>query len=145
MNCPVASIISHSAGETAAFGRRLAAECRRGSVIALVGDLGVGKTQLVKGIAAELGVEAEVTSPTFTLIHEYRGGRLPLFHFDHYRLESAAEALALGLDDYLESDGVCVLEWADKFPELLPARTRRVTITIRDDGSREIVTTANED
>ncbi len=135
----MASIISHDPRETFEIGRRLGAELVRGDVLALAGDLGAGKTHLTKGIAAGLGVLGEeVTSPTFTLIHEYPGGRLPLYHVDLYRLETAAEALDLGLDDYLAGDGVTVLEWADKFAELVPARARWVRLRARESGEREI-------
>ncbi|MEO6786119.1 MAG: tRNA (adenosine(37)-N6)-threonylcarbamoyltransferase complex ATPase subunit type 1 TsaE [Chthoniobacteraceae bacterium] len=118
------TIISHSPAETFAHGRALAASLRAGDVLALDGDLGAGKTQFVKGVAAGLGCTGDVTSPTFTLVHEYTGGRVPLFHFDFYRLESGDEALRIGLDDYLGEDGVIVIEWAGKFPALLPAGTR---------------------
>jgi tRNA threonylcarbamoyladenosine biosynthesis protein TsaE len=97
---------------------------RARDVLALCGDLGAGKTQFVKGLAAGLGYKSDVTSPTFTLIHEYLGGRLPLYHFDFYRLESEGEALRLGVEEYLGGEGVCVVEWADKFPALLPSHTR---------------------
>ncbi len=120
----MATITSHSPAETFAHGRTLAASLKPGDVLALDGDLGAGKTHLVKGIAAGLGCDADVTSPTFTLVHEYTGGRLPLFHFDFYRLETEDEALRLGLDDYLAENGVVVIEWAGKFPALLPAGTR---------------------
>ena len=134
----MATTISHSAEETAAFGQTQAAVLRRGDVLALCGDLGAGKTQFVKGLAAGLNSEAAVTSPTFTLIHEYVGGRLPLFHFDFYRLEDEDEALKIGLDEYLHGDGVCVIEWADKFPEVLPAETQWYRFTHRADGARVI-------
>ena len=101
---------------TIAFG---GGDCRRagpGDCLALVGDLGAGKTHFTKGIVAGLGCDAAVTSPTFTLVHEYRGGRLPVFHFDFYRLESAAELLAIGWDDYLDEGGVAIVEWADNSP-----------------------------
>ena len=120
----MATITSHSTAETFAHGRTLAASLRAGDVLALDGDLGSGKTHFVKGIAAGLGCEGDVTSPTFTLVHEYTGGRLPLFHFDFYRLESEDETLRIGLDDYLGAGGVMVIEWAGKFPALLPAGTR---------------------
>jgi tRNA threonylcarbamoyladenosine biosynthesis protein TsaE len=120
----VASIISHSPAETFEHGRLLAATLRAGDVVALDGELGAGKTHFVKGIAAGLGCDGDVTSPTFTLVHEYTGGRLPLFHFDFYRLESEDETLRIGLDDYLGSGGAVVIEWAGKFPALLPAGTR---------------------
>ena len=110
--------------ETRAHGQRLAADARAGEVWALVGDLGAGKTHFVQGIAAGLGVAAVVTSPTFTLVHEYTGGRLPLYHFDFYRLRTAAETLALGWDEYADADGLTVVEWADKFPALLPPGSR---------------------
>lgn len=134
----MASIISHNPEETFAFGRRLAASLQRGAVLALTGDLGAGKTHLVKGLAAGLGVESEVTSPTFTLIHEYTGGKLPLCHIDLYRLDSPVEALRIGLDEYLDAPGVTVIEWADKFGELIPQDARWVRLRILDGDRREI-------
>lgn len=136
----MASIISHSPAETLAFGARLGEAARCGEIFALRGDLGAGKTQLVKGLAAGLGCGTEaVTSPTFTLIHEYAGGRITLFHFDFYRLESGAETLRLGLDDYLGAEGVLAIEWADKFPELLPVGTRWFDFRIGPGETREIL------
>src|SRR3954464_2686540 len=99
-NRSVATFISNSAAETVELGRKLAAELAPGTVLALQGELGAGKTQLVKGIVAGLRTETEVTSPTFTLIHEYGGGRLPVYHFDFFRLETENEARRLALDDY---------------------------------------------
>lgn len=131
-------IISHSAEETFLAGAAEAASVRAGDVLALVGELGAGKTQWVKGLAAGLGSDAVVTSPTFTLIHEYGGGRLPLYHVDCYRLEKPEELLGIGLDDYLDGSGVLVIEWADKFPELVPATGRWVRFRIRDGDEREI-------
>jgi tRNA threonylcarbamoyladenosine biosynthesis protein TsaE len=131
-------IISRSAEETFQAGRAAAADVRAGDVLALAGDLGAGKTQWVKGLAAGLGSDAVVTSPTFTLIHEYGGGRVPLYHVDCYRLEQAAELVGIGLDDYLDGDGVLVIEWADKFPELMPATTRWVRFSIGEGDIREI-------
>ena len=110
--------------DTQRFGRELGAAVRAGDVIALAGELGAGKTELVKGIVAGLGHPGDVTSPTFTLVHEYHGGRLPVFHFDFYRVESADEIPALGFDEYLASGGLCVVEWADRFPELIPPHAR---------------------
>ena len=130
--------ISHSPAETIALARTLAAALRRGDVLALSGDLGAGKTHFVKGLAAGLGTAASVTSPTFTLLHEYPGGRLPLYHFDFYRLDAADEALKIGLDEYLDGDGACVIEWAEKFPALLPPHTRWLRFTHRADGARMI-------
>jgi len=134
----MATIISHSAEETFRAGRDEAARVLPGDVLALVGDLGAGKTQWVKGLAAGLGSRAAVTSPTFTLIHEYTGGRLPLYHIDCYRLEAPAELLGIGLDDYLDGSGVLAIEWADKFPALFPPATRWVRFTIREGDCREI-------
>ena len=130
--------ISHSPAETIALARTLAATLRRGAVLALSGDLGAGKTHFVKGLAAGLGATASVTSPTFTLLHEYPGGRLPLYHLDFYRLDDAGEALRIGLDEYLDGDGACVIEWAEKFPALLPPHTRWLRFTHREDGARMI-------
>jgi tRNA threonylcarbamoyladenosine biosynthesis protein TsaE len=134
----MAAILTHSPEETFRAGREAARAARAGDVFALVGGLGAGKTQWVKGFAAGLGSEAPVTSPTFTLIHEYPGGRLPLYHADCYRLERPEELLAIGLDDYLDGRGVLVIEWADKFPELLPTSARWVRFTIGEGDEREI-------
>ena len=132
------TITSHSPEETFAHGRALAATLRPGDVLALDGGLGAGKTQFVKGLAAGLGCTGEVTSPTFTLVHEYTGGRLPLFHLDLYRLETEDEVLQLGLDDYLGEGGVLAIEWAGKFPALLPAGTRWFRFRIGTGDSRVI-------
>ena len=120
------------------LGRAAAARVRSGSVIALVGGLGAGKTQWTKGLVAGLGCPAEVTSPTFGLAHEYCGGTLPVFHLDFYRLETHEELIALGWDEYLEADGVVIAEWGDKFPELLPPLTTWLIFTIEADGSRSV-------
>jgi tRNA threonylcarbamoyladenosine biosynthesis protein TsaE len=136
----MASTILPDAAATIAFGREFAATVRDGDVLALTGDLGAGKTHFVKGLAAGLGGDIAVTSPTFTLVHEYPCERQPLFHFDFYRLETAREVLQLGFDDYLEESGVIVVEWADKFRELLPEGTRWLHFRHRADGTREVET-----
>jgi tRNA threonylcarbamoyladenosine biosynthesis protein TsaE len=120
------------------WGRELAASLRAGDVVALCGQLGAGKTQATKGILAGLGSQAAVTSPTFTLVHEYTDGRLPVFHFDFYRMDSAEEVLTVGWDDILDEPGVVIIEWADLFPELLPPHTRWFHLTPQPDGSREV-------
>ncbi len=120
------------------LGRAMAALVGPGSVIALCGGLGAGKTHWTKGLVAGMGSTAEVTSPTFALVHEYPGGRVPVFHLDFYRLENARELIALGWDEYLESGGVIVAEWADKFPELLPPGTLWRNFSIEADGSRTV-------
>jgi len=131
-------LTTHSDVETAALGARCAESCRIGDVVALSGDLGAGKTQFVKGFVAGTGSDTEVTSPTFTLVHEYTGGRFPVYHFDWYRLESPEAVLRAGLDEYLFGDGVCVIEWADRFRELLPESTRWISIQIADETTRVI-------
>ena len=135
----MASTISHRPEKTFAIACALASELRANDVLALVGELGAGKTHFVKGLAAGLGYRGEITSPSFTLIHEYPGGRVPLYHFDFYRLETIAETVRLDLDHYLTNGGICVIEWADKFPELLPAHTRWFELRIRPDEKREII------
>ena len=120
------------------LGRSAAAVVRPGTVIALVGGLGAGKTHWTKGFVAGIGSIAEVTSPTFGLVHEYHGGRVAVFHLDFYRLKSAAELIALGWDELLDQNGVIVAEWGDKFPELLPPETVWLHFTVESDGSRSI-------
>lgn len=134
----MASTISRQPSETIAFARDLASRLRPGSIIALTGDLGSGKTQFVKGLAAGIGFGGEVTSPTFTLIHEYVGGRLPIYHFDFYRLENEDEALRLGLEEYLQGGGICVIEWAGKFRDLIPQDARWFDLSIGVDDTRLI-------
>ena len=121
---------------TLGAGAELAATLRAGDVIALTGGLGAGKTHFTKGLVAGLGSGDDVTSPTFTLVHEYRGGRLPVFHFDFYRMETAAEVTGIGWDEYLEAGGICVIEWADRFPALLPAGTQWWNLTPEMSGRR---------
>jgi tRNA threonylcarbamoyladenosine biosynthesis protein TsaE len=130
--------ISNSVAETIAAGAECAAAAKTGDVFGLTGDLGAGKTQFVKGFVSALGSVAEVTSPTFTLVHEYSDGRLPAYHFDFYRLETAEAVTALGWDEYVYGDGVCIVEWADRFPEILPLHTRMISITARSETERVI-------
>jgi tRNA threonylcarbamoyladenosine biosynthesis protein TsaE len=111
----MATFISHSPAETEAFGERLGRAAERGRVIALSGELGAGKTRLVKGIARGLGITARVHSPTFTLVNEYGGGRLRLFHLDLYRLETPGQIRTAGLEDFLSPEGVAVIEWAERW------------------------------
>jgi tRNA threonylcarbamoyladenosine biosynthesis protein TsaE len=113
----MATFISHGPAETEALGERWGRNAQRGLVIGLSGDLGAGKTQLVKGLARGLGITARVHSPTFTLVNEYGGGRLKLFHLDLYRLETRKQILSAGLEEYLQPDGVAVIEWAERWFE----------------------------
>ena len=114
--------------DTRAFGLKLAEEALPGTVYALIGDLGTGKTTLTKSIAEGLGIERHITSPTFTIVQEYREGRLPLFHFDVYRLRNAEDLFEIGADDYFYGRGVCVVEWADLVMEALPEDTKFICI-----------------
>ena len=136
----MATFISNSADETDAFGRRFANDVKAGDVIALTGGLGSGKTQFVKGLAAGLGATTAATSSTFTLIHEYSGGRLPIYHFDFFRIEDRQSAERLGLDDYFFGDGISVIEWADRFPDLIPENARWITFETRSETQRAITT-----
>ena len=134
----MATFISNSPAETEAFGRRLAEGESAGSVLALKGELGSGKTQFVKGVVAGLGSKAPATSPTFTIVHEYAGGRLPVYHFDFFRLHDYQSVARLGLDDYFFGDGVSVIEWADRFPELIPDHARWISFEIKSENARKI-------
>jgi tRNA threonylcarbamoyladenosine biosynthesis protein TsaE len=134
----VATCTSDSPSETETAGREFASELPAGSVVALVGPLGAGKTQFVKGMVAEIGAPIEVTSPTFTLVHEYFGGRLPVYHFDFFRLENRESARQLGLDEYLFGDGISLIEWADKFPELIPVGARWISFETKSETDRLI-------
>ena len=113
----MATFISHSPVETESLGEKLGRTAERGFVFALSGDLGAGKTQLVKGSARGLGIAARVHSPTFTLVNEYGGGRLKLFHLDLYRLETQAQILSAGIEEFLSPDGVAVIEWAERLED----------------------------
>jgi tRNA threonylcarbamoyladenosine biosynthesis protein TsaE len=134
----MALTISRSPAETFELGHALAHLLKGGEILALHGDLGAGKTHFVKGLAAGLGHTEAVTSPTYTLVHEYLGGRLPLYHFDFYRLSHYAEAFEIGLDEYLGSDTIVAVEWADKFPGLLPKTTSLVEFILGEGNTRKI-------
>lgn len=125
--------VTHSREETESVGARLADALTEGRVVAFTGDLGAGKTAFVSGMARSLGVEERVTSPTFTIVNEYEGGRLPLFHFDMYRLDSADELFHIGWEDYLARGGVCAVEWSENVAEAIEADAVRVSI-VRGDG-----------
>ncbi len=151
-------IICHSPQETESLGERWGREAQRGTVIALSGDLGSGKTQMVRGLARGLGCRGRVHSPTFAIVNLYEGGRLPLFHLDLYRLETPEALLSAGVEDYLQPDGVSVIEWAERLGECgvqsvecgmrnveIGMRSpecgmwRRVTLEVIDETSRRII------
>ena len=144
----MATNISHSPAETEALGETWGRVATKGLVIALSGDLGAGKTQLVKGLARGLGITTRVHSPSFTLVNVYTGGRLTLFHLDLYRLETREQILSAGIEDYLQPDGVAVIEWAERwFGEVyspqsavhsLPRKFRRVNIETVNENERRI-------
>ena len=136
-------IISHNPAETEALGEKFGRAAERGLVLALSGDLGAGKTQLVKGIARGLGAVARVHSPTFTLVNEYGGGRLKLFHLDLYRLETPAQILSAGIEEFLSPDGVAVIEWAERLEDgrwkMEDGKIRKVKIEIISESLRKII------
>ena len=132
---------TYSPEETFEIAERFGRKAGRGAVFALVGDLGAGKTVFSKGFAKGLGVTDTVVSPTFTILREYRSGRLPLYHFDTYRIEEPEEMNEIGYREYFYGDGVCLVEWADLIPELLPDHVIRVTMEkdpLRGPGYRKI-------
>ena len=131
---------THSAAETESLGASLAAPLQPGDVIAYFGDLGAGKTAFTQGLARGLGINEPVTSPTYTIVNEYLDGRLPLFHFDMYRLSDSDELFDLGWEDYLARNGVCAVEWSENVADALEDP---ITVTIeRDpsDGNRRRIT-----
>ena len=138
--------ITNSPEETEALGEKLAAHLHPGTVLAYYGDLGAGKTAFTRGLARGLGFREQVTSPTYTIVNEYLGGRLPLFHFDMYRLSSDDDLWDIGWEDYLDRQGVCAVEWSERVPqavagaitvsiEKLGDDTRRITISGGDDDA----------
>jgi len=132
---------SRSPEETLQYGEQLGQSAQPGLVIGLIGDLGAGKTQFVRGFARGLGISERVHSPTFTLVNEYRTGRIPCYHLDLYRLESAEEILSSGLETYLQpADGVTVVEWFDKARDRIPVadNLRVITFTVKSENERII-------
>ena len=131
--------VSNSEGETEQLGLRLGEKLRHGAGGAFPGDLGAGKTAFTRGLARGLGVAGRVTSPTFNIVHEYEGGRLPLFHFDMYRLSSADELFDIGWEDYQARGGVCAVEWSENVAGAIEPDAVRVSIVRGDrDDDRKI-------
>ncbi len=131
--------IVRSEAEMLSLGEQLAAGLEAGDVIGFVGDLGAGKTHLIAGILRGLGEKDAVTSPTFALVHEHHGGRLPVAHFDLYRMKSEEEALSIGWDEYLQSGNILLVEWADRFDgRLMPPDTLWLVLKHRDTTERSV-------
>ena len=133
-------ITTHSADETQALGQKLASRLAPGDVIAYFGDLGAGKTAFTRGLAQGLGITDPVTSPTYTIVNEYRSGRLPLFHFDMYRLDSSDALFDIGWEDYLERGGICIVEWSENVADAMPADAVTVTIERGSGDDERIIT-----
>lgn len=135
--------LTRSREETRELARQFATTLQRGDIVALIGELGAGKTEFMRGIADVFNVETDVTSPTFSLLNVYegsaRGKPVSLYHFDWYRLNDAEELYDIGFEEYLYGEGVSVIEWADRFPEMIPKHARRVTIERASDTERRIV------
>ena len=132
--------ITNSERETEELGVRLAERLEPGNVVAFTGDLGAGKTAFTRGLARGLGITDRVTSPTFTIVNEYEGGRLPLFHFDMYRLSSSDELFDIGWEDYLARGGVCAVEWSENVSDALEEDVISVEIYRGETDSRRIIT-----
>lgn len=124
--------------DTINLGKKIGEKLKKGDVVALDGSLAAGKTYLTKGIAQGLGIQEDITSPTFTLISEY-SGRFNLYHMDVYRLEGVEDFLDLGTEEMLYGDGVCVIEWSKKVKQVLPKNTIYIDIMVNDDNSRKII------
>lgn len=132
-------IFSKSAKDTLKIGRRIAGNLEKGDILCLFGNLGAGKTVLTKGIASGVGISVDkVISPTFVLIREYSQARIPLYHFDLYRMACPADIINLGYEEYLYNDGVTVIEWADKLGELLPKEYLKIELSVKADKQRFI-------
>lgn len=132
-------IVLKNLNDTEVFGKELAEGLVPGSVVAMTGDLGTGKTTLAKAVAKGLGVKEELSSPTFTVVREYRSGRLPLYHFDVYRVYDPDELFELGFDEYIHGNGVCLIEWADLIEDLLPSERVDVKISFGENEDERTV------
>ncbi len=132
---------SHSPEETRKLAARLSHQLRAGDVLLLLGDLGAGKSEFTRGLAQGLGVQGTVTSPSFTILNVYEDGRVPLYHFDWYRLNSAEELYEMGMDEYLGGDGIAVVEWPSQCPEAIPADYLEIRLPPTGENEREVIIT----
>jgi tRNA threonylcarbamoyladenosine biosynthesis protein TsaE len=134
------TVVTKSSDDTKGVAAKFSAGLKGGEVIALVGELGAGKTCFVQGLAEGLNINKKyyVNSPTFTILNIYEGGKKPVYHFDWYRLESENECLDIGLEEYFDGNGISVIEWAEKFPRLLPEKTIWIRIDVEGEKKRRI-------
>ena len=139
----MSEVLIKTESEMIEYGKQLGTQSKPGDFLGLIGDLGAGKTHFTKGFALGIQCESQVTSPTFSLLHEYREGSSCLYHFDLYRLESEMELIEIGWEDYLEIDGICIVEWADKFPEIMPENMKWLEFQVLDDCVRSIREVSN--
>ena len=133
-------IITHSETETINAGKKFSSGLNPGDIVALYGDLGTGKTRFVKGISIGFGIKERVTSPTFVVVNEHLDGRLPLYHFDFYRMRSLAELEEIGFEEYLYGTGVCVIEWADMIEKKLPSSRYDVRFSYGKSDNERVIT-----
>jgi len=133
------SFISTSEQETIAFGKNFASQLQQNDVVALFGDLGSGKTRFTRGICSAFGVQQHVASPTFTIVNEYDGSKEKIFHFDLYRLNSSQEIFQLGFNDYINNNGICIIEWAERAEELLPQQRFDVYFSLGKNENERII------
>lgn len=133
------SAVTHSPAETQRLGEKLAGLLQPGDVLLLRGDMGAGKSELTRGVARGLGVKGHVTSPTFTILQVYEDGRMPLYHFDWYRLGNADELYELSMDEYLYGSGVAMVEWPDRAQEAIPQNHLEISMSPLSDDEREII------
>lgn len=129
---------SNSARETREIGEKLAAHLRAGDVVLLEGNLGAGKSEMARGIARGLGITGAVPSPSFTILNAYDEGKIPLYHFDWYRIEDPNEIWEMGMDEQLGGDGIALIEWSEKARECLPEKLLKITLLPLDENTREI-------
>ncbi len=132
---------THSPEETRKLAARLSRQLQAGDVLLLLGDLGAGKSEFTRGLAQGLGIQGTVASPSFTILNVYEDGRVPLYHFDWYRLNSAEELYEMGMDEYLGGDGVAVVEWPSQCPEAIPADYLEISLTPTGENEREVIIT----
>jgi tRNA threonylcarbamoyladenosine biosynthesis protein TsaE len=131
-------ILSNSVEETRRVGAQLAATARAGDIFALSGELGTGKTELVRGFVAALSDSCAVRSPSFTIVNIYETPAFPVFHFDFYRIKKAEELIEIGFNEYIQGEGVCFIEWADLFPQAIPTDARQIQFIDKGNGQRFI-------